>query len=100
MARKLTNCGKRGDGQELLLFHCPGCGYGHAFEVPRWTWNGSMDSPTFSPSLLIEAGTPGNRCHLFVKEGCIEFLSDCHHKLAGQTVEMIDREEIYGEGSD
>ena len=30
------------------------------------------------------------RCHSFVREGRIEFLSDCTHALAGQTVELPD----------
>ena len=27
-------------------------------------------------------------CHSFVRDGRIEFLSDCTHELAGQTVEL------------
>ncbi len=33
------------------------------------------------------------RCHSFVKNGHIEYLSDCTHSLAGQTIEMIDWED-------
>lgn len=86
------------DGSKLLAFHCPGCGYDHGFRVgghgpkPRWTWNGSFDAPTFSPSLLCNQDSPANRCHSFVKEGRIEFLSDCFHDLRGMTVDLPDFE--------
>jgi hypothetical protein len=29
------------------------------------------------------------RCHLFIRDGALQFLSDCTHKLAGQTVDMV-----------
>ena len=88
-----------GTDSGLLTFHCPGCGYGHAFRVapnpkhpsdPVWDWNGSMDNPTFSPSLLvnIRGESPSPRCHLFCRDGKLQFLGDCTHDLAGQTVEM------------
>lgn len=77
------------NGKRLLVFFCPGCGYGHPYEVPRWDWNGSMTKPTFTPSLLVNSHSPKDRCHLFVTDGKIQYCSDCHHKLAGQTVDMV-----------
>lgn len=77
-------------------FHCPGCGYGHSFRVtgdesrPQWSWNGSLESPTFVPSLLVWKDEPNARCHLIVTDGVIHFQSDCHHSLAGQSVAMGD----------
>ena len=56
---------------------------------PCWNFNGDLQSPTFSPSLLVDQHRPQSRCHLFMRNGHIEYLSDCHHKLAGQTVKMI-----------
>lgn len=86
------NLGPRGG--KLCLFHCPGCGYGHVFEVEcayeGWTWNGSLDAPTFRPSLLVAKDMPEARCHSFVTDGKIQFLDDCFHKLKGQTVEIPD----------
>jgi hypothetical protein len=85
--------GNRGPrGGKLMCFHCPGCGYSHPFEIEApnnagWQWNGSLDKPTFTPSLVVMGQ---RRCHLFMKDGMIEFLSDSHHKLAGQTVECPD----------
>lgn len=77
------------DKKKLLVFHCPGCGYGHPYEVPRWSWNGDMVRPSFTPSLLCNPFSPEHRCHLFVTDGRIHYCSDCHHKLAGQVVDMV-----------
>jgi hypothetical protein len=79
--------------QKVLWFHCPGCENAHGFHVPQWNWNGSMDAPTFTPSLLCNGSDPKSRCHSFVTDGKIQFLLDCHHKLAGQTVEIPDWED-------
>ena len=83
-------------GTVAVWFWCPGCEDCHQFQVggnadgPKWVWNGSLDLPTFSPSLLVRYGEgPGDkRCHSFVREGRIEFLGDCSHKFAGQTVDI------------
>ncbi len=91
---------KNGNGAgKLLVFHCPGCGYDHPFHTGgdandhcQWDWNGSMDKPTFSPSLLVFGTVPERRCHSFVRDGKIEFLSDCFHALKGQTIEIPDYE--------
>ena len=91
---------KDGSGSIQYWFFCPGCENHHAYTVPRWTFNGDMERPTFTPSLLCNADHIPSRCHLFMTDGKIQFLSDCHHKLAGQTVEMEDCEEWmeYNEG--
>lgn len=85
---------------EFVAFHCPGCEYGHAVTVnghknssgATWGWNGSMDKPTFTPSINCNPNDDLHRCHSFVKDGMIQFLADSHHKLAGQTVEIPDWE--------
>jgi len=80
----------------VLEFYCPGCKARHPFEVDcearGWTWNGSMDKPTFSPSLLVHRAE-GKGCHSFVTDGMIQFLTDSYHSLAGQTVELPDWDE-------
>lgn len=82
-----------------LWFHCPGCGRGHRVMTKeyndgptQWEWNGDLVKPTFSPSILTW-WTEGEekkdcRCHSFVTDGMIQFLSDCTHALAGQTVPL------------
>jgi hypothetical protein len=74
------------------VFFCMGCKCLHHFDS-RWTFNGDVEKPTFSPSLVVCGNSPEHKCHLFIREGKIEYLSDCHHKLAGQTVEMEDHKE-------
>jgi len=88
-------------GHDSYRWWCPGCDMAHQYivgagEGPRWTFNGKMDvsvvdgkreGPTFTPSLLNSR--PGHRCHLFMADGRIQFLGDCEHSLAGQTVDMV-----------
>ena len=81
-----------GDPRLILWFHCPGCQNAHAFLVPQWTWNGSMEAPTFQPSLMCNMEDPKSRCHSIVTDGKIAFQSDCYHAMAGQTVEIPDWE--------
>lgn len=79
---------------------------------PAWGYNGNPDAPTFTPSILVTgvqgkyvngewtgefvcdaAGNPLPLCcHSFVTDGRIQFLSDCTHALAGQTVDLPDVE--------
>ena len=53
---------------------------------PGWYWNGDKEKPTFSPSLLTKSyrGQQDIRNHVFIRNGVIEFLSDCSHELAGK----------------
>lgn len=83
----------------MVLFRCPGCGNAHqvGIEPPAaliWGFNGNGDAPTFTPSIFVNpphAHNPGRpSCHSFVTDGRIQFLSDCTHALAGQTVDLPD----------
>ena len=87
---------KASDGGKGLVFYCPGCEYYHFFTIelgtdksrPCWTFNGDMEKPTFSPSLGVNMAMPESRCHSFVRDGQIQYLSDSHHKFSGQTISM------------
>jgi hypothetical protein len=92
----------------VVHFWCPGCEDAHGVTVDTpngWTWNGDLEHPTFNPSVKVSgvqwsadmglhktnhAVAPGEStvCHSFVREGQIEFLSDCTHNLASQTVDL------------
>ena len=114
ISRKLRSV--EGDG---LMFWCPGCDGAHQVRVgegpgPRWGYNGDAERPTFTPSVLArwtEAEPPVTSenleewrrspwpqtkvekvCHSFVTDGQIQFLGDCTHALAGQTVDLPDWE--------
>ncbi|EYS89462.1 ammonia monooxygenase [Cupriavidus sp. SK-4] len=113
----------------LLSFWCPGCGQSHEIQHgagpgPRWGWNGDVDRPTFTPSVLVRSGhyvqgydgrgcwcdlnaemkangeDPSGFncevCHTFVTDGQIQYLGDCTHTLAGQTVPMVGFPEGWG----
>ncbi|WP_263418673.1 DUF6527 family protein [Terriglobus albidus] len=77
---------------DIILFHCPGCKCGHGIPVdphPKaWAWNGSLESPTFSPSIHVIPCEGVIGCHSFVTDGNIQFLPDCQHELAGQTIPL------------
>lgn len=107
---------------DIVMFKCPGCNDIHQINVgsqhTKWTWNNSLDRPTFSPSILAKTGhfipeRNGEKdcwcdynkkhpddadfecylCHSFVLEGKIQFLQDCSHGLAGQTVDLLNWED-------
>ncbi|MFP2910239.1 DUF6527 family protein [Pyxidicoccus sp. 3LFB2] len=76
----------------LTLFWCPGCRCAHAVND---TWHiRDGERPSISPSVLVTGDMPEEqrraagmpRCHLFVRDGQLEFLADCNHVLAGTTV--------------
>lgn len=90
-----------------LGFYCPGCKELHQVAIgdgpgPRWGFNGDYDRPTFTPSVLVRWNEPSDVpeefddtskdkqffCHSFVTNGEIQFLGDCTHELAGQTVRL------------
>jgi hypothetical protein len=97
---------------ESLWFWCRGCVTHHSYRIknakgesgPIWAWNGSMESPTFTPSLLVRSTRPRDGvvnpdgsydpvdvvCHLFVTSGQINYLGDCNHELRGQTVPLAE----------
>jgi hypothetical protein len=67
-------------------------------ERPHWGFNGDMDKPTFTPSILCRweewqgENVPNKKhvCHSFVTDGKIQFLNDCTRSLAGKTVDLPD----------
>jgi hypothetical protein len=72
-------------------YMCPGCGYIHALSPDVHQFNGDYEKPTFSPSCL-QNWDPTRICHSFIRDGRIQFLSDCSHSLAGQTVDLPEIE--------
>lgn len=76
-------------------YYCPGCRHAHVLPVgvtggPNWTFNGSVDTPTFHPSIRVSVGGYGSAqqertlCHNWVRDGRIEFLDDSTgHALRG-----------------
>lgn len=100
LSAKLRSVAVLTPGAKGISFWCPGCDSAHVVSVgaTSWSWDGNVDAPTISPSILVtydgpDAGqddAPPARCHSFVRSGVIEFLSDCTHALAGQHVPLPD----------
>ena len=100
LSAKLRSVAVLTPGATGISFWCPGCDGAHVVAVGggRWSWDGDVDAPTISPSILVtyqgkDAGqddAPPARCHSFMRAGRIEFLSDSTHALAGQTVPLPD----------
>lgn len=69
-----------------------------------WSFNGDLNRPTLSPSILVHSATrlldhgppmttrQTPRCHSFVRDGRIEFCGDSEHELSGQTVDLPEIE--------
>jgi len=87
------------------MSQCPGCGFEHfQYVAPSkdplnkgmWNFSGTLENPTIRPSYLSKvepsaaSGKPRRVCHSFMVDGHFQFLSDCTHELAGQTVEIPD----------
>lgn len=90
------------EGVTYYIFWCLGCECGHVYSTGKptlWQFNGNIDNPTFTPSLLNTCDYGDGvkyRCHLFVTDGKINYCGDCTHPLAGQIVDMADIPKDYG----
>lgn len=100
-----------GEGQ--YGFYCPGCDHEHIYFVNSphwkkdsvgWSFNGDINNPTFTPSLLNTWGKNADpkwqepedaadhsppkgwsgQCHLFVTNGVINYCGDCTHPYSGK----------------
>jgi hypothetical protein len=60
--------------------------------TPCWTWNGDTEKPTLKPSILTKTENYKEVivCHSFVTDGKVQFLGDCTHEFAGQTLELLE----------
>lgn len=80
-----------------LTFYCLACKEYHNLNT-TWNFNGNFDKPTIRPSLLItlkwwneitnKYDKEVQRCHSYITDGKIEYLSDCKHDMKGMTVEL------------
>jgi hypothetical protein len=91
------------------MFMCPGCKRDHAVHIAeknscgaQWSFNGNMEMPTFSPSLVQRIGPwpdgsmqdgknvggTTDVCHLILTDEICQFQTDCTHELAGKSVTL------------
>jgi hypothetical protein len=100
---------------DRLGYWCQGCEQMHHVRIGsgegvRWGYNGNPDKPTFTPSVLYQQdmwvppvtlenieqwrAAPWEQhqehwvCHTFITDGMVQFLGDCTHGLAGQTLPL------------
>lgn len=105
------------DDKAGLRYWCQGCEELHSVVIEgpgAWGFNGNPDAPTFTPSVLMRSGhfVPGQEgkecwctfeerigrkspfecriCHTFITDGMVQFLGDCSHQYAGQTLPLPD----------
>src|SRR5579859_3656578 len=93
-----------------FVFFCEGCGCAHGIRSQnwvqpekisdedrqwidgRWNFNGDVEKPTISPSIHVwtkdDKGNRITKCHSFVTDGKIQYLGDCQHTLANQTIDL------------
>lgn len=102
--REVDDHGHRYTG---LVFWCPGCERidedgerhaglhmlpvaGDANGRPSWEFDGNLDAPTLNPSILTKGSWAGvdTICHSYLRAGRFDFLADCTHQFAGQTVDL------------
>lgn len=87
--------------REIMVYWCQGCECTHMVNIakdgtrPAWGFNGNVEKPTLSPSVRTfwpartadgehPARPEQTRCHHFLRDGVIEFLSDSHaHQVRG-----------------
>ena len=107
---KLFESTESGTGRDLgtqAWIYCPGCKHYHFLRIRMpaqptqqeiddqrnnvhglWTFNGDVEQPTFTASLLVGAAIPGSRCHSQITAGYIIFYADCDHALKNESVEL------------
>ena len=98
---------KDGDRSAGYSYWCQGCESHHTVRTQSsvggsvWGFNDNLERPTFNPSVLVRYEAVPNAdpvqfpewlneriCHTFITDGMVQFLSDCTHALAGQTLPL------------
>lgn len=102
-----------------FIHYCPACDEAHHYVTDGsrgWAFNGNVECPTFTPSMLIRTGprptVPAGRpdagqvdvCHYVLTDGQINFCGDCTHGMVGQTVPLPElpewmQSDRYGDGN-
>jgi hypothetical protein len=110
ISNKLRKWANPDNGDEGLSYYCQGCDSNHSIKTKgqgAWGWNGDLEKPVFTPSVLVTwSANPdaseefkewrtARRCHTFVgcngaQPGEVIFLGDCTHVLAGKVMPFAD----------
>lgn len=81
--------------EDGFFWWCPACEEMHPLPYKQgWTWDGNLETPTFTPSFKHDWYWGEERkhliCHYIMTAGKVSYCSDCTHSMAGQTIEMPD----------
>jgi hypothetical protein len=106
---QIVSINDQGDVYKAIQLWCPGCeitdpdGHKHAglnmlaiegdeTKRPTWQWNGDLVNVGLEPSILTRTKRGEEQvdfvCHSFLRNGMWQFLGDCTHELANQSVPM------------
>ena len=73
---------------------CTGCNTSHDIDIFKeshrcWDFNGSIDYPTFRPSMKVYSGDQ-IICHYNLVEGVIHYLGDSLHEMSGKSIALAN----------
>lgn len=81
-----------------LYYWCPACKSMAHVPTDRWTWNGSLDRPTLTPSVKETCGPfPDGKtlcCHYFLTDGKMHYCGDCTHGYSNQIIPLPDLDTV------
>lgn len=85
---------------------CSACKHCHTFYIQcnnhTWTFDGNVNSPTFSPSMLEyytqKNGERKTLCHYILTSEVMNYCGDSPHELSGKSVPLEDIPSEYGFG--
>lgn len=105
---QIVHVNDNGSVYRALHLWCPGCEIidldrgkhgglnmlpidGDKAKRPTWDWNGDLVKVSLEPSILTKSkrGETDFVCHSFLRDGQWQFLGDCTHAFANQTVPML-----------
>lgn len=83
-------------GQKSAMLYMPGLPCPIQINItgshPVWEWNGDVNNPTFTPSILTRLPWGSAQYeivnHVFVRDGKIQYLGDCTHAYRNQTIDL------------
>lgn len=107
LGSKMRRMGSSEGSPGGLAHYCPACKQMHLFSLDgynssgaKWRWDGSVEAPSFIPSMNIRCNMPGmdgyqpdagsSVCHYYLSGGMIGFLPDCTHEMRGLSVPLPD----------
>lgn len=79
-----------GHDRRSWVVWCPACDTTHMV-TDTWTVTEHDDGTlTVDPSILLTQPPTTYRCHSYLRDGVWQYLDDCSHQHAGQSLPMVD----------